>query len=347
MSYSKTYTGSVYYSGTESYSHSYPASEHGGTVSGTVHYSGTVPVTVNLYVDTNPFDNSVNDCSQSVRRLNGAVIAMNSAQVASIQKSAKEVSSHVLTGFFNMIRSELSQNMVALFSKFKAVYELLVTKSETLGKQQVVMQDDYARISERYDTIFANLDEELEKRVVALDKNVFEISKRVQSEQLYSDTSKKVAQFLLGVNEDEILQQQLLVANTKARVVQAIDGLAENVVQENAYAKKLNSIVADKNCNGNEDNYIPVVFTEASSLSSETMDYTCYSNNANHGLSSVINESVKNHFVSHNAEIQMHDENEMKQIDDAFSLIAEKEFQDLRDEKSMRVYEMLRKLKEA
>ncbi len=180
MSYSKTYTGSVHYSETEYYSHSYPASESGGTVSGSVHYSGEVPVSVNLYVDTDPFDSSVTDCSCSVRKLNGAVIAMNSAQVASIAKSANEVSSHVVTGFFNMISNELSQNIAALAAKFKTVFELLTSKSSTLEKQQLVMQDDYSRVSTRYDKIFQNLDEELEKRVIALDRNVFEISKRIQ-----------------------------------------------------------------------------------------------------------------------------------------------------------------------
>jgi len=150
MSYSKTYNGSVSYSGSVSYTYSYPASEHGGSGSGTAHYSGQVPVSVNLYVDTNPFDSSVADCSHSVRTLNGAVVAMNSSQVASIAKSANEVSSHIISGFFNMIASELSQNMAALAAKFKAVFELLTTKSSTLKKQQIVMQDDYSRISDRY-----------------------------------------------------------------------------------------------------------------------------------------------------------------------------------------------------
>ena len=70
-----------------------------------------------------------------------------------------------------------------------------------------------------------------QKRIVALDKNVFEISKKVQGEQLHSETSKKVAQFLIGVNEDEIVQQQLIIANAKAKVQQAMDGLAQNIIQ--------------------------------------------------------------------------------------------------------------------
>lgn len=80
---------------------------------------------------------------------------MNSSQVASIAKSANEFSSHIISGFFNIIGSELSQNMAALAAKFKAVFELLTTKSSTLEKQQVVMQDDYSRISDRYNKNFS------------------------------------------------------------------------------------------------------------------------------------------------------------------------------------------------
>lgn len=344
MSYSRTYTGSVHYSGSKTVRYTYPASEHGGSGSETVYYSGDIPVSVDLYVDTSPFDSSVADCSHSVRNLNGAVIAMNSAQVASIAKSANEVSSHVITGFFNMIGSELSQNMAALAAKFKAVFELITTKSTTLKKQQVLMQDDYGRISDRYTKIFQNLDEELEKRIVALDKNVFEISKRIQGEQLHSETSKKVTQFLIGVNEDEIIQQQLIIANAKSRVLKAMDELAENVVQETTYSKKIKKIVAEKACTSGEDNYIPVIYTESSNLNSDMLDYNCYSNPTSRDSVNKINEVVKSYFVSNYSNMQS--ENEKKQIDDAFTLIAEREFQDLKDEKSIRVYEVLKKLKE-
>lgn len=345
MSYSKTYSGSVPYSGSVSYSYSYPASEHGGSGTGVAHYSGSVPVSVNLYVDTNPFDRSVSSCSSSVNRLNGAVVSMNSAQVASIRKSAGEVSSHVINGFFNMISSELSQNMAALLAKFKAVFELLLSKSGTLEKQQIVMQDDYARISERYNKIFQNLDEELEKRVIALDKNVFEISKHVQGEQLYTETSKKVTQFLLGINEDEIVQQQLLIANAKARVLDAMQGLSENVIQENVYSRKLNSIVSEKTCSSGEANYIPVIFTETSNLNSNSVDYNCYSNLFADNSRSEISEAVKNYFVTNVTGNQNPDEKEAEQIDDAFRQISEREFQDLKDEKSLRVFEVLKQLK--
>ena len=347
MSYSKSYRNSVHYSGTAHYSHDYPASEHGGTVEGTVHYEGSVPVTVNLYVDTTPFDSSVQNCAGSVSKLNGAVIAMNAAQVASIYESGDKISTHVISGFFKMIKSELDQNIAALYAKFKAVFELISAKSTSVETQQIVMQDDYARISDRYNKIFQNLDEELEKRIVALDKNVFEISKKVQREQLYSETSKKVSQFLLGVNEDDVLQQQLLIANAKSRVISAIEGLSRNISQENAYARRVKGIVADRDCYENENNYIPVIFTESSNLAADIVDYNCYSNPLSASSKNEIGKKVQNYFVSNPAQNKNWDEKEKKLVDEAFALIAEKAFQDQQDEKSLRVYETLKKLKEA
>lgn len=342
MSYSRTYTGSVYYSG--SVNVSYPASEHGGTTSAS--YSGSVPVSVNLYVDTSPFDASVRDCSGSVNALNGAVVAMNASQVASINDSAQKVSSHVISGFFNMIKSELSQNMAALAAKFKAVFELLTTNSSRVEKQQAVMQDDYSRISERYTQIFQNLDEELEKRVIALDKNVFEISKRVQSEQLNTETAKKVAQFLLGVNEDDILQQELLIANTKSKVLIAMNELSNNVVQQAIYSNQINKIVEEKTCNSQEQNFVPVIFIESSSFDSDSKNYDCFASSTSENSVLQIQNSVKNYFLSNPSENQSLTEAEKTQVDDAFKLLAENEFGNATDEKSMRVYKMIKNLKE-
>ncbi len=342
MSYTERHKIPIKYQG--SVKVTYEASEHGGTFYQP--YEGVVDAIVDVYVDTAPFDNSVANCTSSVRHLNGAVVAMNAAQVASIHKSADEVSSHVVNGFFNMIGSELSQNMAAMFAKFKAVFGLLTTKSAALEKQQIVMQDDYARISDRYNKIFQNLDEELEKRIVALDKNVFEISKRVQGEQLHSETSKKVTQFLLGVNEDEILQQQLLIANAKSRVCETMKKLSDNVLQETAYAKKMGSVVSEKACGRGEQNFIPVIFTESSNLNSDVMDCACFSNFLTNDSEERISTAVKNYFVSTPSGISKNNEEETKQIDEAFKAIAEKEFQDLKDEKSIRVYETLKKLKD-
>jgi hypothetical protein len=61
MSYTRRYHEVV----TKTVSVSYPASQNGGSTSVTV----SVPVDVNIHVDTLPFDSSINSCNNTVNTL--------------------------------------------------------------------------------------------------------------------------------------------------------------------------------------------------------------------------------------------------------------------------------------
>ena len=104
MSYTRSYSGSIVVSG--SVSASYPASENGGTH--LVTYSEEVPVTINMYVDTDPFDLSVANTGACVNGLTGAVTTMQAAQCETIRANAKKISSSLINGFYNMMKSDLT-----------------------------------------------------------------------------------------------------------------------------------------------------------------------------------------------------------------------------------------------
>lgn len=341
MSYSRTYTGSVYYSG--SVSVSYPASEHGGTTSAS--YSGSVPVSVNLYVDTRPFDSSVGSCNNSVNLLTGSIVAMDAAQVKSINDGAKEISGSVINGFYNMISSELSQEMGALYSKFNAVSALLQDRSQTLAKQQLIMKSDYDRTSKRYQEIFSDLDEELGKRIAALDKKAIEIAKKIQNEQLHHSVAKKIAQFCTGVSEDEIVNEQLLIANTKSRVNKVVEDLAGNVIQEKVYGKKMNDIIREESCTESTPVYIPVVYLEKDDFADvNTKSVDCYASPVPGIDSETIGNSLKNYLGQqldgwHNLQ-----EKDQSMVDAAFKAFAEKSLQE-GGENAQRIYDTIMMLK--
>lgn len=339
MSYSRSYSGNVPYSGTVRYS--YPASEHGG--SGTAYYSGSVPVSVFLHVDTTPFDYSVNRCNNSVGYLNGAVVSMNAAQCASIKQGAEDVATHVTGGFFSLIKSELTQEMAAVFSKFHSIYELLADRRVTLEKQQLVMKNDYDRTSTRYHEIFTNLDEELRKRVIELDKRAMEISKKVKTEQLNTNVAKSVATFLTGVSEDQIVNSQLTIANTNRRCEKVMETLAGNVIQEQIYAKSISRMVSGAPIKEAETEYVPVVFAESDDFSQVGgKNGNCYvtSDLSNTGITA----QVSNYFESNPTVWHSIDSNEKAAIDNTFNSLAEQNFVD-GDEKSKRIYEMIMFLK--
>lgn len=96
----------------------YPASEHGGTT--TYHGIATEIVSIEVTVDTNPFDQSVISCNNMVNTLTSSVAATEAAQIVSINKNAEKVGNTIINGFFNTIRLEIDQQIVQLNNHIKS-----------------------------------------------------------------------------------------------------------------------------------------------------------------------------------------------------------------------------------
>ena len=180
MSYSKTYHAYAHYEGRAPYS----VNTGERTYTGSVHYSGDVPITFTAYVNTDPFDYSVVKCNDRVDSLNGAVIALNGAQCAVIKQNSEKISKHIVDGFFNVVKSEISQDSARLRNIIVSQIALLKDHAVRVRQQKDTMTTDYNRISSRYVKIFTELDEECRKRVHALDTKAFEISSEITEKQL-------------------------------------------------------------------------------------------------------------------------------------------------------------------
>lgn len=164
-----------------SYTRHYHAVIH-GTASTTVTVNGqsrsvsvpySEPVDISIHVDTNRFDWNVHDCRTSVNRLTGAVVAAEAAEVAAKRQSSRKIGNSILNGFFSYIRTDLSQQIRELASKAEAVLMELVEQGKACLHRKAQMGDDYARITKRYSTLFADLDKEMLNRIHALCKPVF------------------------------------------------------------------------------------------------------------------------------------------------------------------------------
>lgn len=173
MSYRRSYTGYVHYSGTVSY----PASESGGSVS----YSGTEPVYITIDVDTNAFDASVEHCTDAVNALTGTVVATEAAQVESKRRASKQIASSIVKGFFDYVGADLSQKIKELASKCESLFFALMGHKENCLSKSKQMQDDYNRISKRYSKIFEDLDKETVSRIEVLDKPTFQFAETAQN----------------------------------------------------------------------------------------------------------------------------------------------------------------------
>jgi hypothetical protein len=264
MSYKQTYSANIPYSGTISYT--YPASKNGGSSSASYH--GEVPLNVTINVNTNPFDDSVDNCSKTIDRLTGSVVAMNAAQSAAIRQTAKEVSTSLIDGFFSVINTELSQQLQALDSAVKASLGLIQEQSRAVSAQKNVMETDYNRISSRYLALFAELDNECYKRIYALDKQSFYLSEKAQKQLLIEQGANAAALSLLGILEESSSKMFLLVSRLNRKVKEVLKTLREYITQEHRLNSLVDSVLFNEAAPENTSVYVPVICSEADAVGS-------------------------------------------------------------------------------
>ena len=211
MSYRRTFSKQiqVYYSG----SVSYPASQHGGTVS----YSGskTETVHVNIDVDTTPFDSSVNNCNSNVKLLTGAVVATESAQILSIKENSRRIGQTIVNGFFKTISSEISQQIMELSTRLDALLLHLRSLGQRCVEKQAQMERDYQRLASRYSKTFDDLNRELENRIYELDKPTFRFKELTDSEATRSTSDDLVGSAAITGAESAALQARISASRTK------------------------------------------------------------------------------------------------------------------------------------
>ena len=263
MSYSRKFTRRVscYYSGSKTVS--YPASEHGGSM--TVSYSGTAyeDVCVDIHVNTVSFDNSVNDCNNHVNGLTASVGAMNIAQCASIEKNADKVSDSIINGFFHTIRTDLSVQKAELEQIIDARLILLRRQAETLREKQKTMADDYARTTARYQKLFNDLNNELSIRIHEVDQPVFDFVKNIDAQSDRMLHTDMIQTAVTMSKESSILQAQISSATVKHHAFEAMKQAKNFLVSKAKLERTLQKTCIDGA--GNDSYLIPVGYMQTES----------------------------------------------------------------------------------
>lgn len=234
MSYTRTFhkTVTVHYSRTVNY----PASQSGGSI--TVSGSATEDVEVNIHVETDPFDNQVAQCNNSVNLLTGAIAATEVAQVASLHSNAKKVGKSIVDGFFKTVRSEISQQISALKSEVEATVNHLHELAKRCADKRRQMQVDYDRITSRYTKTFTDLNRELENRIYMLDKPAFDLRRHTERYTFPLLGSDLVGEAAVTSAEEAEATALMSAARSKSMAEETI-GRIYDYLQEQAKADAL------------------------------------------------------------------------------------------------------------
>lgn len=256
MGYKRSFTKriAVHYSG----SVSYPASQNGGSVS----YSGTAyeDVTVNVNVATEPFDHSVNQCNTHVGVLTGAVVATQTAQVASIRQNARKVGRTIIDGFFKTVRSEISQQISELTNRINATLLHLNELGKRCVDKQRQMESDYNRISARYLKIFDELNSELHNRIYELDRPAFTFRSQSDRSAARVIEGHEVSTTLVAGTEESSLQAMIAASRSKRQARDTIRGIDRFLMRQ----KRLDQLLHHCILNENRASaiYVPVCWVE-------------------------------------------------------------------------------------
>lgn len=249
----------IYYNGT---SRRIPISVN--SFGGSDHINASQTIDVDIEVDTSPFDRSISDCNTHVNALTGSVAATEIAQVQSIKENSEQIASTIIKGFFKNVQADISTQVMQLSKRVESRLIHLREQARTLISKKEQMEVDYHRTRSRYEKIFADLNNELEHRVKALDEPIFKMVQSIEHEEermLNSDFTEVAS---VVAKENAVLSAQISAAMTKKRahnaITQAIDFL--RVQKETDFAINRSTISELKGANGAF--FLPVCYFEAS-----------------------------------------------------------------------------------
>lgn len=288
MSYRRSYTGYVRYSG----SVSYPASQNGGSVS----YSGTEPVYITIDVDTDVFDASISHCNNAVNGLTTAVVATEAAQVESKRKTSMQIAAAIVKGFFEYVGADLSQKIKELASKCESLFFALMGHKENCLSKSKQMQEDYNRISKRYSKVFEDLDKETISRIEILDKPTFHFANVAQTVVNRSSSTELLGISTISANESLKLETILSCSHVKQQANTLI--AKANDYLQGTY--RLNNSVRDMLYDVSEgrDILIPILFVESVANSDNKETKIIASDRKHMKLNDSMNSQLRSKFMS-------------------------------------------------
>ena len=263
MSYVRRYEDTIVREGTKTVR--YPASEHGGIK--TVHYREVIPIGINILVDTDPYDASLEGTNDSVKLMLGAVTAAQAAQIAEIEHSAEKITQATVRGFYGMLASEMSTQTQELSSSMSSIAGLLAEQAHQVDVVRQQLDDDYHAIKARYLSIFTNLDAELERRVRELDRPMFQMGVHAMRDVVEKPYEASAASAVVQTGDLGATQLKLQCARTKSIVSGSLATLGDMCSYIQGYEQSAEDVMEKNGAELAEgDIYLPVVYTIQQSI---------------------------------------------------------------------------------
>jgi hypothetical protein len=306
-----------------------------------INIDASIPIKVDIHVDTKPFDKGVSNINSNIDLLTGAVVASEAAQVQSIYENSEKVGSTIVNGFFSYIRSEISQQISELTQSIDSQLMHLRELSIALVNKKKQMFNDFERISSRYIKIFDELNSELSNRIYELDKPTFLFKKETDKQAERSVQNDLVNTTTVFGLENSDLHTRISTSIAKKRAYDTLAKARKFLSEQNILNKKIHSSMINENYTGCK--FAPICFVETQN-SSNQYDKTIYSEDyINYLNDKQANDYLVYQFSSKNVSWKPID----KELNDSIKMFFNSELSksyDAIDSHSLRVKDMILKM---
>ncbi|MDR0376080.1 MAG: hypothetical protein LBH85_10255 [Treponema sp.] len=216
-------------------------------------------------VDTSPMASTVDSVKSHVRNVTAAVTAMEAAVIATERQSAQTICENVDNGFFIMVKSQISQKLVAAYTEMTTKQMTLFQLVKALDNVKRQMEADYHMISGRYAKLFHSLNKALETRIREIDRPAMQLA---EIRKLVFDKLKDESSTLFS-SSGEVLsfEQTALSGKLKQKTRDALKTLSDSITESQSFNKNIDSILLPSEHEAASDSrYVPAIFSETESL---------------------------------------------------------------------------------
>jgi len=217
--------------------------------------------TFNYRIDTQPLANELGNVSNNVSLTTGAMVSMQEAVIAAEERASDYVCDNVNTGFYALIRAQISQKLAKYKSDVDSQTMLLSQQKRALQSIKGRMERDYNMIARRYTKLFDGLNANLRTRVFELDKPSVDFACK-EIGKISNRTKYLTATIPVTQLESIAVSQKIIASNLKQRGFRVIDSMTNFIREINLQKKLTDRILVEDYPQRQGDAYIPVVVYE-------------------------------------------------------------------------------------
>ena len=253
-------------------------------------------------VDTTPMARELSSVSRNVNGTTTAVVAMQTAVILAEEKAANHVCKNVNTGFYMLIRSQISQKIAKLQSDVDSHLMRLNQQRKQVLAIKGRMERDYNMLSNRYLKLFNGLNSNLKQRVFELDKPTINFAVK-DVEKITNRTKYLTATIPVTQLESLATSQKIVTSNVKFRGLNVINSMRNFLADVYDQRKLTNRILLPEHLTTEHVTLsIPVMISESNFDKYDNKNIDVMVNNV--GLNKQNQAAVKNMIMSDIDDIQ-------------------------------------------